>query len=259
MMVRRLLLTSAVVLGVLVGFAPAATALSCVRLPDDSHLAIAAGKPPYPGDPPFFERWHHLLLGRVVGVSTDEGELAPTRGRTRWTVEVAAALGEGDVPPVVDVTARDPGWLNGYAFTVGDAFAIPVWEIDELGYWSSFTCDPITPLDDLDGAADTVLAVATRSGTPIAAVGATGSGAESGGGSAVATDWALVSGWEGGRPWAASAVVAAAVAGGGTFVLWRRRRQPSRGTAPVSRRGRRSPPPRSTSQGRSGHSPPPWS
>lgn len=223
MRVRRALLTYAVVLTVFVGFPPAATALSCVGVPDDSHLAIAAGKPPYPDGPPFFERWHHLLLGRVVGVTTDEGERSPTRGRTVWTVEIAAALGEGDVPSVVDVTARDPGWLNGYAFTVGDAFAIPVWEIDDLGYWSSFTCDPITPLDDLDGAVDAVLAVAAGSGTPIAAVGTTGSGAESDQVPAVSTDRPLVTGRESGRLWALSAAVAAALAGAGTFALWRRR------------------------------------
>ncbi|HEV2809984.1 MAG TPA: hypothetical protein VGV93_06265 [Acidimicrobiales bacterium] len=224
MIVRRLLLMPVLMLTVLISSAPAATALSCVGFPDGSHLAIAAGKPPYPGDPAFFERWHHLLLGRVVGVTTDERELSPTSGRTTWTVEVAAALGEGDVPSVVGVTARDPGWLNGYAFTVGDAFAIPVWEIDELGYWASFACDPITPLDDLDGAVDAVLAVAAESGTPIAAVGDTGSSTEPDRAPAVETDRALVSGWEGGRRWAASAVVVAAVAGGGTFTLWRRRR-----------------------------------
>ena len=224
MRVRRLLLTSAVVLTMFVGSPPAATALSCVQFPDDSHLAIAAGTPPYPGDPQFFERWRHLLLGRVVGVTTDEGELSPTRGHTRWTVEVAAALGEGNVPPVVDVTARDPGWLNGYAFTVGDAYAIPVWEIEDLGYWSSFTCDPITPLDDLDGAVDKVLAVAAESGTPIAAVVTAGSGAESDQAPAVEADPALATGSEGGWLWASSAAVAAAVAGGGTLALWWRRR-----------------------------------
>ena len=229
MMVRRLLMTSAVVLTAFVSFAPAATALSCVQFPEDSHLAIAAGKPPYPGDPPFFERWHHLLLGRVVGVTTDEGELSPTRGRTRWTVEVAAALGEGDVPSVVDVTARDPGWLNGYAFTVGDAFAIPVWEIDELGYWSSFTCDPITPLDDLEGTVEAVLAVAAESGTPIAAVGPAGPGAESDRAPAVEADPALVTGSESAGLWTVSAAVAAVAAGGGTIALWRRRRQPGQG------------------------------
>ena len=226
MTVGRLLVMSAAIVTAFVSSAPAARALSCVRFPDDSHLAIAAGKPPYPGDPPFFERWHHLLLGRVVGVTTDDGELSPTRGRTTWTVEVAAALGERDVPSVVDVMAHDPGWLNGYAFTVGDAFAIPVSEIDELGYWASFTCDPISPLDDLDGAVDRVLAVAMRSGTPTASVGATASGAESYPVPAVETDRAPVTGWDGGRRWAASAVVAVAVAGGGTFALWRRRRQP---------------------------------
>ena len=139
-------------------------------------------------------------------------------------MEVAAALGERAVPSVVEVMAHDPGWLNGYAFTVGDAFAIQVWEIDQLGYWASFTCDPITPLDDLDDAVDAVLAVAADSGTPIAAVDDTGSGAEPDQVPAVETDRARVTGWEGGRRWAASAVVAAAVAGGGTFALWRRRR-----------------------------------
>jgi hypothetical protein len=192
------------VLIALVGSASPATALSCVRHPDDSHLAIAAGSFESSGDREFFERWHHLLLGRVVGVRTDGDELSPTWGRTTWAVEVSAALGEGAVPARVEVNAYDAGALNGYAFRVGDAYAIPVWDIDELGYWSSFACDPITPLDDLDGNVKEVLAVADSSGTPIASVGDEGSGPGS---------------------VAASAAVAVVLTGGGTFTVWRRRRR----------------------------------
>jgi hypothetical protein len=207
MTVRRLQVVFVMVLSALVGSASPATALSCVRHPDNSHLAIAAGSFGSSGDREFFERWHHLLLGRVVGVTTDEDERSPTWGRTTWAVEVAAALGEGEVPRRVEVAAQDAGGYAGYAFTVGDAFAIPVWDIEELGFWSSFACDPISPLGDLDGSVDEVLAVASAHGTPISSVG---NGA---------------TGTAGGGPWAAAATLAAAMTGGATLVLWRRRRQ----------------------------------
>ena len=144
-------------------------------------------------------------------MTTDEVERSPTWGRTQWTVEVSAALGEGTVAARVEVQASDPGWLNGYAFTVGDAFAIPVWDIEELGSWSSFACDPITELDDLDAAVEEVLAVAASHGTPIASVG----DADAGPG-----------------PAATSAAAAVVLTGGGTFALWRRRYVRGRSQSP---------------------------
>lgn len=204
--VRRLLWIAVVSLSATVTSAAPASAVSCAPHADASPTAIAAGTERLSGDAGFFENWHHLLLGRVVGVTTD-GEESPTAGRTTWTVEVAAALGQGEVASRIDVVAQDAGGNAGYAFTVGDAFAIPVGGVERLGYWSSFGCDPITSLDDLDGTVEEVLAVAAERGTPVATV--VGGDALIDAGTAVA---------------ASAAVVLVVVAGGGAVVLRRRRR-----------------------------------
>lgn len=119
-----------------------ASAMSCARHGDGSPTAIAAGTEQLAGDARFFDSWPHLLLGRVVGVATDENRRSPAFGRTFWTVEVAAALGGGEMPSRVVVGAPDDGGNGGYSFTLGDAFAIPVRPSPDLGGWSSLPATP---------------------------------------------------------------------------------------------------------------------
>ncbi len=166
---RRLWLVLVALLTVVWGAEPA-SAMSCARHGDGSPTAIAAGTEQLAGDARFFDSWPHLLLGRVVGVATDENRRSPAFGRTFWTVEVAAALGGGEMPSRVVVGAPDDGGNGGYSFTLGDAFAIPVRPSPDLGGWSSFTCDPVTPLDDLDAAVEDVVSVAVANDTPMATV-----------------------------------------------------------------------------------------
>lgn len=154
-------------LAVVAGAEPA-SASSCAGHVDGSPAAIAAGSEQLAGNARFFDSWRHLLLGRVVAV--DEDRRSPTAARTLWTVEVVAALGGGEMPSRVVVGAPDTGGNGGYPFTLGEAFAIPVRPNPDLGGWSSFICDPITPLDDLDAAVEHVLSVAVANDIPVATV-----------------------------------------------------------------------------------------
>lgn len=219
---RRLLLVP-LALGVLAVTVPPAGAVSCAPHVDGSPVAIAAGTEQLATDGGFFDRWHHLMLGRVVGVATDGDELSSTFGRTTWTVDVVAALGSGDVPRRVVLLAPDDGGSGGYPFRLGQAYAIPVSDIEWLGPWSSHMCDPVTVLDDLGAAAERVLAVAAVHGTPVATMSGAAPSELAG---AVQADAAPEAGP---APMAAAALVLASA--GGALALWlrsRREAQPTR-------------------------------
>jgi hypothetical protein len=190
----------------------AAGALECAPHPDGSPQAIASGTEVLVPAGAFFDRYAFAVIGTVTAIETVDGDGEPDYGATTITVDVAAVLGEADVPARLTLHADDPGWLNGYPYAVGTAYFVPVDEEGPDGD-SNYTsvCDPITPVEDVQSLVAELTSVATPG-----LVRSPGAGATTSESSSNASDAATVA------LWTCGGLAVAAAAG---VVLWRLRRR----------------------------------
>jgi hypothetical protein len=211
-LVRRVVVVVAGIACTAVTGGGSAGALECAPHPDGSPQAIASGTEVLVPAGAFFDRYAFAAIGTVTAIETVDGDGEPNYGATTITVDVAAVLGEADVPATFALHADDPGWLNGYPYAVGTAYFVPVVEEGPDGD-SNYTslCDPITPVENVPSLVAELTSVA-----PPGLIRSPGAGATTSESSSTGSDGATAALWTSGG----LAVVAAV-----GVVLWRLRRR----------------------------------
>jgi hypothetical protein len=168
--VNACLLTAAVGCGGLVLADPiAAGATSCAG-PGAPPRSLVAGVPAYDGaEGTLWSAYDLAITGTVVEIRTDEERDSAAYGATEIIVEVINAMGVDSISDQVTISARDPGWMDGYAFALGRTYFVPLKSPGPEGqqYWS-FVCDPISEISASDASA---LLVEVAAGIPTAVPG----------------------------------------------------------------------------------------
>lgn len=129
-----------------------AMALSCAEHPEGSPTAIVQGRDDLASGNPFFEHYDFAITGTVGEITTNNDGESDNYGFTQLEVAVINGYGIDSVPDVVTVSEPDPGWLQGYEFTSGDTYFIPIFITDgpDGEQNNSNGCDPITQLTVAD-------------------------------------------------------------------------------------------------------------
>jgi hypothetical protein len=160
----RSLIAAAIVTLLVLGLAAPATATSCVAAPGATPVNMLTGRPVQGA--PLFERFDLAVVGTVTAIQTNEA----AGGATRTTVDVHAGFNVDAVPQTLAVSSSDPGWMNGYAFEHERTYFIPLQHPGPQGEpHYSMVCDPITPLDGPDAAAE-LTRVAADNGVTVAEI-----------------------------------------------------------------------------------------
>ncbi len=121
-----------------------AAALSCAEHPNGRPEAILRGTEKLAGEQSFTEAYDGAIVGKVIGIETNEVEGSETYGRTVTGFAVDAAFWNLTGAAVL-VTSDDPGWLAGYPFEIGNRYFVPLVLLGPLGQpMYSMVCDPIT-------------------------------------------------------------------------------------------------------------------
>lgn len=127
-----------VVAGVPLVLAVPAAATSCVGFQGVTPQKLLAGEPVH--GQRLFENYDLAVVGTVTGIRTNDAQ----RGAARTTVDVHAAFGVEELPPVLDVSSDDAGAMNGFPFERGTTYFIPLEHPGPQGQpHYSFVCDPI--------------------------------------------------------------------------------------------------------------------
>lgn len=193
-----------------------ASATSCIAAPSPEETITGSDERSMGGG--FFDRYDGAVLARVSAVRTVTHE----PGGTRITLDVFGLIGASNVGSTMVLTADDDGAMNGYRFTRGASYFIPIQAEGPQGQPNySFICDPIGSIDGVDEA-DALLNAARDEGLTIALPGTAAEAepdAQPAGGdpasSASGTLWSWV-------PWAAGGALSA-LALAGLLVLRGRR------------------------------------
>ena len=171
-LVKALLIVVVAALPLGVVAAPAG-ATSCVALEGVTPENLLAGKTAHSG--PLFEQYDLAVVGTVTAIRTNEAQ----GGATRTTIDVHTGFNVAQLPPTIDISSDDPGWMNGYGFQHGTTYFIPVEHPGPNGQpYYSFVCDPIFELPGAGAAADLEV-VAADNDVTVATISAP-SAAESG-------------------------------------------------------------------------------
>jgi hypothetical protein len=161
-LVRLLLIVVVVVAGPGLGAVAPAGATSCVSRDGVTPRNLLAGEA-LDGEA-LFERYDLAVVATVTAIRTNEAQ----GGATRTTVDVHAGFNVDRLPPTIDVSSDDPGWMNGYPFERGITYFIPVQHPGPGGQpHYSFVCDPILEVSGPQAATD-LEAVATENGVEVA-------------------------------------------------------------------------------------------
>ena len=116
----------------------------------------------------FFDQYDGAILGTVSSVRTVAQVPA---GGTRITVDLFGAIGMPAVGSTMVLTADDEGGMNGFPFTPGSSYFIPIQDTGPQGQVNySFVCDPIGEIAGADEA-EALLAAARDEGHPVALPG----------------------------------------------------------------------------------------
>lgn len=141
--------------------APAA-ATSCVGFQGVTPQKLLAGEPVH--DQRLFDNYDLAVVGTVTGIRTNDAQ----RGAARTTVDVHAAFGVEELPPVLDVSSDDAGAMNGFPFERGTTYFIPLEHPGPQGQpHYSFVCDPILEVPG-PAAVDELQEVAAANGVTVA-------------------------------------------------------------------------------------------
>lgn len=153
--VSACLLTAAVGWGGLVLADPMpAGATSCAG-PGAPPRSLVAGEPAYDGaEGTLWSAYDLAITGMVLEIRTDEERDSAAYGATEIIFEVINAIDVASITDEVTVSARDPGWVNGYRFEVGRTYFVPLKSPGSEGqeYWS-FVCDPISEISASEASA----------------------------------------------------------------------------------------------------------
>lgn len=155
----------------LAGSTPA-SALSCAAPPADAPQIAAVNGEVFGA--PFFDEYDFAVVATVTGIETDETPGSDTYGDTTIEADVALVLGDAEATETIQLSADDPGWMAGYAFRVGRSYFVPVDAVSPSGQVNhTFLCTPVTEVDDAEGTADRLAALAEDSGVAHASPGNT--------------------------------------------------------------------------------------